>query len=372
MKNSEWKSQPTLAETTLLAMERPRKRVVDFVPRQVEVKSNGKRIRYDGILEAKKFADHVRSARKYFVSSEALPSSISSVDEFVGQVADARLPSDPMWIEWGIPSGSSDALRVGYLLSNFWRDTTRFGGPMPHLNHRLTGTPILPAEDAWLATCVHELDTISKLLVMPVALSVHPSLEPHRTLKFEPISKNEIAGVAGDHRHTGDQKQFVNPPSVRESKLLKAAISSWQSYASSWMSHQRAGRWESLCASGMAGDLQVLVGLLAMLNSNGLEISDAFDCPEGSPQKARFRGGSPLPNEHKILTLSLPKNNRASHRWSEGENDSPCVREHSVRGHWRMCLSGKKTWVREHRRGDPSLGIITKDYLISEISEGLK
>lgn len=35
-------------------------------------------------------------------------------------------------------------------------------------------------------------------------------------------------------------------------------------------------------------------------------------------------------------------------------------KEHDVRGHWRHYPSGAKVWVRAHRRGDPSLGSVTK------------
>jgi hypothetical protein len=35
-------------------------------------------------------------------------------------------------------------------------------------------------------------------------------------------------------------------------------------------------------------------------------------------------------------------------------------REHGVRGHWRTYRSGVRIWVREHRRGDPELGRVTR------------
>lgn len=36
------------------------------------------------------------------------------------------------------------------------------------------------------------------------------------------------------------------------------------------------------------------------------------------------------------------------------------VRNHPVRGHWRTLKSGRLVWVRAHRRGDASLGVITR------------
>lgn len=38
-------------------------------------------------------------------------------------------------------------------------------------------------------------------------------------------------------------------------------------------------------------------------------------------------------------------------------------REHGVRGHWRQ-LPGRKIWVRDHKRGDASLGVINSSYRV--------
>lgn len=35
-------------------------------------------------------------------------------------------------------------------------------------------------------------------------------------------------------------------------------------------------------------------------------------------------------------------------------------RDHQVRGHWRTYKSGARVWVRNHRRGDPDLGTVTR------------
>ena len=36
------------------------------------------------------------------------------------------------------------------------------------------------------------------------------------------------------------------------------------------------------------------------------------------------------------------------------------LREHDVRGHWRTFSTGVRVWVRAHKRGDPSLGRVTR------------
>jgi hypothetical protein len=46
----------------------------------------------------------------------------------------------------------------------------------------------------------------------------------------------------------------------------------------------------------------------------------------------------------------------------EMHSDEPAYRkrEHDVRGHWRTYRSGRRVWVREHTRGDASLGRVTR------------
>jgi hypothetical protein len=52
----------------------------------------------------------------------------------------------------------------------------------------------------------------------------------------------------------------------------------------------------------------------------------------------------------------------------EGSRASPLFysprRNHEVRGHFRNYKSGKRVWISNHKRGDESLGVITKDYVV--------
>lgn len=52
----------------------------------------------------------------------------------------------------------------------------------------------------------------------------------------------------------------------------------------------------------------------------------------------------------------------------EGSRVSPLFysprRNHEVRGHFRNYKSGKRVWIPNHKRGDESLGVITKDYVV--------
>jgi hypothetical protein len=39
-------------------------------------------------------------------------------------------------------------------------------------------------------------------------------------------------------------------------------------------------------------------------------------------------------------------------------------RQHDVRGHFRRLSSGRRVWIHAHVRGDPSIGIISKEYVL--------
>lgn len=62
--------------------------------------------------------------------------------------------------------------------------------------------------------------------------------------------------------------------------------------------------------------------------------------------------------EHKIITIK-PK---ILKDMGYDNKDSSGKRLHDVRGHFRHYSNGKISWINPHKRGDASLGIITKDY----------
>lgn len=65
--------------------------------------------------------------------------------------------------------------------------------------------------------------------------------------------------------------------------------------------------------------------------------------------------------EHKIITI------KPNVLKDMGCNKKDCngKRLHDVRGHFRRYSNGKISWIKSHKRGDASLGIITKDYKLN-------
>jgi hypothetical protein len=110
------------------------------------------------------------------------------------------------------------------------------------------------------------------------------------------------------------------------------------------------------------GDARFIICLLGVLN---------FDWFTNEPtrkfQHTRFRyGRAHKGNEYRVITLKLPKKSGLDVNINEKIDGPRTKRLHEVRGHW--CIrkaSRKRYWRKAHKRGDKSLGTITKDYKLS-------
>tara|TARA_R100000808_G_scaffold4391_3_gene14545 strand:- start:38 stop:1336 length:1299 start_codon:yes stop_codon:yes gene_type:complete len=109
----------------------------------------------------------------------------------------------------------------------------------------------------------------------------------------------------------------------------------------------------------MAGDVRFLISLLAMINYDWVA---PLPTPLRSSQKSIAYGKRKPHSVYYRLGLTLPKE-QIQLRCKEPRQSSP-KREHEVRGHWRRYQNGKVVWIKSHRRGNASLGIITKDYVL--------
>lgn len=68
--------------------------------------------------------------------------------------------------------------------------------------------------------------------------------------------------------------------------------------------------------------------------------------------------------------IKLPKPDGVETRQLEPRDEAYGKRLHQVRGHWRVYRDEhgdfvKRTWIREHRRGDAKLGVVLKDYVLT-------
>jgi len=106
-------------------------------------------------------------------------------------------------------------------------------------------------------------------------------------------------------------------------------------------------------------DLGSLIDLCISLQLKG-ECTDIIKSPERLNKKRLKRKKLPF-YEHRILMVS--GGTRWGKKESQGTHHLP-PRFHKRRAHLRQYKLGKFCWVRETNVGDPSLGIITKEYQI--------
>ena len=103
---------------------------------------------------------------------------------------------------------------------------------------------------------------------------------------------------------------------------------------------------------------------MAMLNFTWISADPA----RRSDQKKIINGKVIPRNEYRRLRIGLPPNEMEKKIRGVLSGRMPS-RQHDVRGHFRKMSSGKRVWIHAHVRGDPSLGIIRKEYVLDKETE---
>lgn len=81
--------------------------------------------------------------------------------------------------------------------------------------------------------------------------------------------------------------------------------------------------------------------------------------PNGLTNRRRAKKGKRL--QYSWRTVAIEPPTQKAERMG-GTHASP--RQHERRGHWRITPTGKRVWVRNCTVGDPSKGVVMKDYII--------
>jgi hypothetical protein len=121
-----------------------------------------------------------------------------------------------------------------------------------------------------------------------------------------------------------------------------------------------SARWHFNPVAELAHDLRYLWSLLATINE--LPISRSNVKPDkGYVSRGRYRRFS----EHTVIGLTVPVK-----RYATLAKRAVAIarrRGHQVRGHWRKdhWHAGERIWIREHVRGDTSLGFVMHDYTVT-------
>lgn len=297
----------------------------------------------------------------------------------------ARLPNDFVWVEWDEkvrvrelnaardnPLESSDldhiADRVGYLAENTSDEQSIF--TMVFRDNKFDDN----------VTIAHQPLSIGrqKVYLSPVSFEINFSGE---------FAREEVEA----HMKDFDNNSIPNQEDTNEYILVNREMS--RQFLARWWSVENAGHhadkicdsirgvqteaihwWcktddvfdlsalaqaNDMAAESAEGDARFLICLLGFIN---------FDWYLNEPKRkfahSRIRYGKvSRGNDYRVLTLKLPKKSGIVVDMPEPSDSSSMKRLHEVRGHF--CVrkkSGKRFWRKAHKRGDKSLGTITKDY----------
>jgi hypothetical protein len=105
--------------------------------------------------------------------------------------------------------------------------------------------------------------------------------------------------------------------------------------------------------------LQVLLSYPSLANTNSVSGRKPIAYNKLGKFKASLMNALPK-WEHKVLSVDMYSNGFSG----VGNGSARGKRFHAVRKHLRRLASGKSIFVKPHFRGDKSLGVIDKDYLI--------
>lgn len=126
------------------------------------------------------------------------------------------------------------------------------------------------------------------------------------------------------------------------------------------VAHESAGYLNEIIGS-------VRMGFAALAYINTLRVTQPSGYTTARPCPTSVVNGKTTPKMdfhvvklHREPTIVLEQGDGSTN----GHGHSTPKREHDVRGHQRKYKSGKVVWVREHKRGDASLGRIEKEYVV--------
>ena len=388
-----------LADNVLGALSKPNKQMFGFVRRQKEETPKGV-VKYDGRAAARSCYADIRNATRYVVSNDLIDYLVDSymrvdIDSLTEKIIDARLPHQNMWIEWDERYRQKRMKRwaeenniashfapeneilpsVGYLLSLRWgRNNSWLVQAFMLADEVNTASPNLQLDIAQYKT--------HRVASSPIGFAIHPDLDS--PFSFDVEKKNDgtlsikghdfdsegalpvINAVIGEGYLSGWRQNelskirgFERPKASPDSiKNLLSGVSCWQSHASGWMNQKQSHNWQETAKNMMGGDARFLILVLAALNYDWL-VKD--EVTPGKGRKVRY--GKILPrSSHITLRVDLPKA-RGVTLTTRTAVDGAMRREHEVRGHWRVYKkTGKRSWVKSHKRGNRLQGSITKDY----------
>tara|TARA_R100000664_G_scaffold13656_1_gene21729 strand:+ start:15233 stop:16441 length:1209 start_codon:yes stop_codon:yes gene_type:complete len=387
----------SLADETIAALASPKRGLIGQPSIFRAPRSNARKAAntvYKNMRQATRFV--LEDELTEYVARLSAQISAERVYQMLTEVA--RLPTDLIWVEW------NEKVRVKEInaaVDNFLEDTE-----MEHISDRVGYLCENTGDDRAMFTMAFRDNNFDN----KVTIANQPFLIGAEKVYMSPVgfelnfsgaySEEESRRRVADFLYDGDEKsiegfintgmsgynsfesfQSANREASRQllsrwwtanmagEKMLELidSIVACQTHAVHWWCHTDNGKFDSEMlarASSMAltsaeGDARFMICLLGVLNFDWFINEPTRKFAHTRVRYGKVRKG----NEYRVITLKLPKKTGQVVNIDQHEEATTTKRLHEVRGHW--CVrrkSGKRYWRKAHKRGDKSIGTITKDY----------
>tara|TARA_R100001594_G_scaffold38119_2_gene68908 strand:+ start:728 stop:1936 length:1209 start_codon:yes stop_codon:yes gene_type:complete len=387
----------SLADETIAALASPKRGLIGQPSIFRAPRSNARKAAntvYKNMRQATRFV--LEDELTEYVARLSAQISAERVYQMLTEVA--RLPTDLIWVEW------NEKVRVKEInaaVDNFLEDTE-----MEHISDRVGYLCENTGDDRAMFTMAFRDNNFDN----KVTIANQPFLIGAEKVYMSPVgfelnfsgaySEEESRRRVADFLYDGDEKsiegfintgmsgynsfesfQSANREASRQllsrwwtanmagEKMLELidSIVACQTHAVHWWCHTDNGNFDSEMlarASSMAltsaeGDARFMICLLGVLNFDWFINEPTRKFAHTRVRYGKVRKG----NEYRVITLKLPKKTGQVVNIDQHEEATTTKRLHEVRGHW--CVrrkSGKRYWRKAHKRGDKSIGTITKDY----------
>jgi len=338
------------------------------------------------------YTNLIRQARPYTLDDDAvdLITEISSGKTIADKLAIyrklARLPFETIWIEFNYAARHVARVRLGTIVGNMPEDSPI---KMGWLLRRID-------ETTWRATTVahftssksgREVDTFGCDQILstegiinykstardPTIKSAINELNAHRSAKL--MGRNDNIDVGPFQSYMwgfGSRNQEPNvisiPPHLArinaidlapsfETIIKKISKTEKEKFDNTHKQMERSCR-------ELQGDLRFLCAALALIN----EVPLTYNNYQQSGV-ARVGGRLRPYMINRLVSISIPKKRgRVNKIMNMLRTAERAIRRHEVSGHWRNIKQPdgkiKKVWIREHMRGDASLGFVKQERLV--------
>ncbi len=220
-------------------------------------------------------------------------------------------------------------------------------------------------DTTWSAVTVGTGIDAVDLITFPYAhvLSTDGDVDP----KYQHQMKTSVAQL---HSTSSVQWGFLNTSSDDTNNYEVLLNSAAVQIAPDWKDYVTDTQEREIALHGtlneQGGDLRFLVGALAMINC--LPREEVPYKPRGG-----MRAGGSIKHYlvNRTISIKIPARVRKATSWAHRQMKLTEIRmrRHRVRGHFRIIkkLDGtqERTWVKDHLRGDGSLGWVQQDYQIT-------